>query len=106
MVKRHRRTKAEMAIVKAEKAKKMAEKYQARVAKKQEQQNANVSAIVPLVNHTETCEDNKKYEFCEFTGTEQECVSFMKTHNYDWIGTSPYLYQGSTYRVTYWKEVE
>lgn len=103
--KRHRRTKAEMEIVKAEKAKKMAEKYQAKVAKRQEQQNANVSAIVPLVNHNENRDDSKKYEFCDFVGSEEECVAFMKTHNYDWIGTSPYLYQGSNYRVTYWKEV-
>lgn len=88
-----------------DRAEEIGRKYREKVEKAKEKAEMNTSAIVPLVNHSENRDDSKKYEFTEFIGTEEECVAFMKTNNYDWIGTAPYLYQGTNFRITYWKEV-
>jgi hypothetical protein len=98
-----RRTKAEMKAYREEQARIKGEKYLERMDKKKE--STAMSGVVPLKNNNQDATDKSKYVFCDFIGTEEECISFMKTHNYDWIGTAPYLYQGENFRITYWKEV-
>lgn len=47
----------------------------------------------------------KRYTIGEFIGTLEECTKFYKEHKDDCIAP-PYLYEGSNYRVTYWKEIQ
>ena len=51
--------------------------------------------------------DKHHYEFCEFIGTEKDCLKFIQDHRedkkYDFISKVPYFYENGNYRVTYWK---
>ena len=106
MAKRHRRTKAEMAAFRATQAEKIAKKYMAKIDKKLDE-NPQVIGMRPVDYQVSDPNDPNKYEFCDFCGTEEECNKFMEKHpEFDFIGKIPYLYQGTTYRITYWKEVE
>lgn len=72
-----------------DKAKEIGRKFRAKLEKKAES------------------EDTRTYEFCDYTGTEQECWAFIKANpNLDYIGSAPYLYCRDTYRITFWKEKE
>ena len=105
MAKRHRRTKAEMAIARAEKAEKIAKKFQAKIDKKLDE-HPQVIGMRPVDFQVSDPNDPNKYEFSEFVGSEQECLKFMEKHpEHDYIGKVPYLYEGSKYRITYWKKV-
>ena len=105
MAKRHRRTKAEMAIARAEKAEKIARKFMAKIDKKLDE-NPQVLGMRPADYQVSDPNDPNKYEFSEFVGTEQECMKFMEKHpEHDYISKIPYLYEGFKYRITYWKKV-
>ena len=105
MAKRHRRTKAEMAIVRAEKAEKIAKKFQPKMDKKLHE-HPQVLGTRPAAFQVSDPNDTNKYEFSEFVGSEQDCLKFMEKHpEHDYIGKVPYLYEGSKYRITYWKKV-
>ena len=105
MAKRHRRTKAEMAIVRAEKAEKIAKKFQAKMDKKLDE-HPQVFGMRFVDFQVSDPNDTNKYEFSEFVGSEQECLKFMENNpEHDYISKIPYLYEGSKYRITYWKKV-
>lgn len=105
MAKRHRRTKAEMAIVRAQKAEKIAKKFQAKMDKKLDE-HPQVLGMRFVDFQVSDPNDTNKYEFSEYVGTEQECLKFMENNpEHDYIGKIPYLYEGSKYRITYWKKV-
>lgn len=105
MAKRHRRTKAEMAIARAQKAQKIAQKYQAKINKKLDD-NQQILGMRPVDYKVSDPNDPNNYEFCDFVGSEQECLKFMEKHpEHDYICKVPYLYEGYKYRITYWKKV-
>ena len=105
MAKRHRRTKAEMAIVRAQKAEKIAKKFQAKIDKKLDE-HPQVLGMRFVDFQVTDSNDMNKYEFSEFIKSEQECLKFMENYpEYDYISKVPYLYEGSKYRITYWKKV-
>ena len=105
MAKRHRRTKAEMAIVRAEKAEKIAQKFKAKIDKKLDE-HPQVLGMRIVDFQVSDPNDTNKYEFSEFVGSEQECLKFMENYpEHDYIGKVPYLYEGSKYRITFWKKV-
>lgn len=105
MAKRHRRTKAEMAIVRAQKAEKIAKKFQAKMDKKLDE-HPQVLGMRIVDFQVSDPNDTNNYEFSEFVGSEQECLKFMENYpEHDYISKIPYLYEGSKYRITYWKKV-
>lgn len=104
MAKRHRRTKAEMIAYRAQKAEKKAQKYLNKINKKKEE-NPQVIGMRPVNYQVSDPNDPNTYEFCDFIGTEEDCNSFMNKHpEYDFIGNAPYLYEGTKFRITYWKK--
>ena len=105
MAKRHRRTKAEMAVYRAQKAEKIAQKFQAKIDKKLDE-HPQIVGMRPVDYQVTDPNDPNQYEFSDFVGTEQECFKFMEKHpEHDYIGKVPYLYDGVKYRITYWKKV-
>ena len=105
MAKRHRRTKAEMAAFRAQKAQKIAKKFMAKIDKKLDE-NPQVLGVRPVEYQVSDPNDPNKYELSEFVGSEQECLKFMEKHpEHDYISKVPYLYECAKYRITYWKKV-
>jgi hypothetical protein len=94
-----------------DKAKEIGRKFRAKLEKKAEQEQAQEQEkwMTPrdYTKENTGSEDTRTYEFCDYTGTEQECWAFIKANpNLDYIGSAPYLYCRDTFRITFWKEKE
>ena len=92
-----------------DKAKEIGRKFRAKLDKKAEQEQAQEQEkwMTPrdYTKENSGSETASTYEFCDYTGTEQECWEFIKANpNLDYIGSAPYLYCRDTFRITSWKE--